>query len=80
MTQREARDKDNTVFLKKKKYSITGKIIHYEHPQISHRLTDCAMKKLTHQFHKIFFHISKCLAGNAEKKTLQLKITKNEYS
>ena len=25
------------------------------------------MKQLTHQFHKIFFHISKCLACNAEK-------------
>ena len=35
------------------------------------------MKELTHQFHKIFFHISKSLAWNAEK-TLQLKITKKE--
>ena len=25
------------------------------------------MKQSTHQFHKIFFHISKCLACNAEK-------------
>ena len=33
------------------------------------------MKQSTHQFHKIFFHISKFLACNAEK-TLQLKITK----
>ena len=33
------------------------------------------MMQLTHQFHKRFFHISKCLACNAEK-TLQLKITK----
>ena len=31
------------------------------------------MKQSVHQFHKIFFHISKCLACNAEK-TLQLKI------
>ena len=38
---------------------------------------DCAIKKLTHQFHKIFFHISECLANNAEK-TLRLKITKKE--
>ena len=30
------------------------------------------MKQSTHQFHKIFFDISKCLACNA-KKTLQLK-------
>ena len=36
---------------------------------------DRAMKQLTHQFHKKFFHISKCLACNSEK-TLQLKITK----
>ena len=33
------------------------------------------MKQSTRQFHKIFVHISKCLACNAEK-TLQLKITK----
>ena len=26
-----------------------------------------AMKQSTHQFHKIFFHISKCSACNAEK-------------
>ena len=44
-------------------------------PRISHHLMDRAMKQSTHQFHKIFFHISKCLACNAEK-TLQLKITK----
>ena len=44
-------------------------------PRISHHLMDQAMKQSTHQFHKIFFHISKCLACNAEK-TLQLKITK----
>ena len=38
------------------------------------------MKQLTHQFREMFFHVSKCLACNAEK-TLQLKITKkNEYS
>ena len=45
-------------------------------PRISHHLMDRAMKQSTHQFHKIFFHISKCLACNAEK-TLQLKITLN---
>ena len=28
---------------------------------------DCAMKQLTHHFHKIFFHISKRLTCNAEK-------------
>ena len=43
--------------------------------RISHHLMDCAMKQSTHQFHKNFFHISKCLACNVEK-TLQLKITK----
>ena len=49
--------------------------IHYEHREISYQLMDRAMKQSTHQFHKIFFHISKCLACNAEK-TLQLKIKK----
>ena len=38
-----------------------------------------AMKLSTHQFHKIFFHISKCLAYNAEK-TLELKITKKRMN
>ena len=33
------------------------------------------MKQSTHQFHKIFFQIPKCLACNAEK-LLQLEITK----
>ena len=42
------------------------------------------MKQSTHQFHKIFFHISKCLACNAEK-TLTVednkkKKKKNELS
>ena len=36
-------------------------------PRISHHLMDRAMKQSTHQFHKIFFHISKFLACNAEK-------------
>ena len=36
-----------------------------------------AMKQSTHQFHKIFLRISKCLACNAEK-ILQFKITKKE--
>ena len=36
---------------------------------------DGAMKQSTHQFQKIFFYISKCLACNAEI-TLYLKITK----
>ena len=36
-------------------------------PRISHHLTDYAMKQSTHQFNKIFFLISKCLACNAEK-------------
>ena len=38
---------------------------------------DRAMKQSTGQFRKIFVHISKCLACNAEK-TLQLKITKKK--
>ena len=36
-------------------------------PRISHHLMDQAMKQSTHQFYKIFFHISKCLACNTEK-------------
>ena len=51
---------------------MQGKCIHNEHPEISHRLMDRAMKQSTHQFHKTFFHISKSLGCNAEK-TLQLK-------
>ena len=35
------------------------------------------MKQSTHQFHKIYFHISKCLGFNVEK-TLGLKMTKKE--
>ena len=46
-------------------------------PRISHHLMDRAMKQSTHQFHKIFFRISKCLACNAEKK-LQLNIKKKK--
>ena len=42
-------------------------------------MTNRAMKQPTHQSHKIFFHISKCLASNAEK-TLQLKITKKRMN
>ena len=52
-----------------------GRWIHYGQPEISHHLIDRAMKLSTHQFHKIFFHISKCLACSTEK-TLLLKITK----
>ena len=37
------------------------------------------MKQSTHQFHRRFFHISKCLACNAEK-ALQLKITKKRMN
>ena len=49
-------------------------------PKISHHLMDWAMKQSTNQFYKIFFHISNCLACNAEK-LLQLKIIKkNEYN
>ena len=46
-------------------------------PRVSYHLMDQVMKQPTHQFHNIFFHISKCLACNAEK-TLQLKKTKKE--
>ena len=37
------------------------------------------MNQLTHQFHKIFFHISKCLVCNVEK-LLHLKITKTSVN
>ena len=40
---------------------------------------DRVMKQSTHQFHKIYLHISKCLACNGEK-TLQLKITKKKMN
>ena len=36
-----------------------------------------AKKQLIHQFHKFFFHISKCLGSNSEK-TLQLNIKKKK--
>ena len=36
-----------------------------------------SLKQSTHQFYKIFFYISKCLACNGEK-TLQIKITKKK--
>ena len=59
---------------------MRGRWIHCEQPEILHHLMDRAIKQSIHQFDKIFFHISTCLACNAEK-TLQLKITKNnEYS
>ena len=35
------------------------------------------MKQSPHQFHKIFFHILRCLGLDAEK-ALQLKITEKE--
>ena len=49
---------------------------------ISHHLMDHAMKQQsTHQFHKIFFHISKCLTCNAEKNiAVEDNKKKNEYS
>ena len=74
---KEKGDQRKYSFLEKKQLQKEGKWTHYEH--LSHHFIDRAMKQSTHQFHKIFFHISKCLACNAE--TLQLKITKkNEYS
>ena len=63
---------EKEIFHKREKME---KWINYELPEISHHLMDRAMKQSTHQFHKILFHISKCLACNVEK-TLQLKITK----
>ena len=73
------RDQRKHNFFEKKRTQSKGKRIRYEHSEISHHLMDRAMKQLTHQFYKIFFHISKCLACNA-KKTLQLKITKKRMN
>ena len=70
------RDQRKHIFLEKKNTPKKGKWIHYKHSELSHHLMDRAMKQSTHQFHKRFFHISKCLACNAEK-ALHLKITKN---
>ena len=72
-------DQKKHSFLEKKTTVWKGKWIHYEHPEISHHLMDRAMKQSTRQFHKIFFHISKCLKCNAEK-TLQSKITKKRMN
>ena len=54
------------------------KILHKKENEftMSTSLDGGAMKQLIQQFHKIFFHILKCLACNAEK-LLQWKITKN---
>ena len=61
------RDHRKLNFLEEKNTPEKGKWIHYEHPEISHHFMDRAMKKSIHQFRKIIFHISKCLAYNAEK-------------
>ena len=68
-------DQSKHSFCEKK--NTDGKWICYEHPEISHHLMDCAIRQSTRQFQKIFFHISKCLAYNAEK-ILQLRITKKK--
>ena len=70
-------DQSKHSFLNRKKYCIKGKMESLRAPRISHHLMDQAMEQSTHQFDKIFFHISTCLAFNAEK-ALQLKITKKE--
>ena len=68
--QETRRPKETQFSRKKKKYCMKGKMDSLLAPH----LIDRAMKQST-QLHKIFFHISKCLACNAEK-LLQLKITK----
>ena len=77
MISKRQGDQRKLSFLEKKNTPQHGRCIHYEHLETSHHLMDRAMNQSTHRFHKIFFHISKCLACNAEK-TLQLKITKKE--
>ena len=49
------------------KGEIKGEMESLWAPRILHHLMDWAMKQSTHQFYKIFFHISKCLACTAEK-------------
>ena len=64
----------------RKKAPIKRKWIYYENPDISHQFMDRVMKQSIQQFRKKFFHISKCLACNAEK-TLELRwITKKRMS
>ena len=42
---------------------------------------DRALKQSTHQFHKRFLHISKCLSCNAKRNTaVEDNKKKNEYS
>ena len=41
--------------------------MHYEHPEISHQLMDCAMKQSTHQFHKLFFSYLKMFSMQCRK-------------
>ena len=77
--QETRRPKETQFSGKKKKYCMKGKMDSLWASRISHHLMDRAMKQSTHQFHKIFFHISKCLACNAEK-LLQLKITKKRMN
>ena len=68
-----------TQFSEKTNAPQQRKWIHYERPEISHQLIDRAMKQSTivSLISQISFHISICLACNAEK-ALQLKITKKE--
>ena len=46
-------------------------MIHCEHPEILHHLIDRTMNQSTHQFHKKFFQILKCLACNPEIITVE---------
>ena len=75
MTQRQARDKEtkeNTVFLRKKK--LHKRENGFTMNTQKHHLMDHAVNQSTHQFHKIFFHISKCLKKHFEDDKKRMNI------
>ena len=75
---KEQRDRRKNSFLERKKIlHKTGNGFTIS-TQKWHHLMDWARKQSTHQFHNFFFHISNCLACNAQK-LLQLKIIKKEW-
>ena len=59
--------KGNRDFWREKEYCTKREMDSLWIANISYYMMDHAMKQFTHQFHKVFFHISKCLTCNAEK-------------
>ena len=70
--------KGNTAFLTEKNTALKGTWIHYEHLEISHHLMDRPKKQSAHQFHKIFFHMSKYLAFYACRKNITVEDNKKK--